>query len=55
MSPSAASEATARDAAQRLIRAAARVDLDSEHLREVSAKESDGRFELVVRVSADGN
>ena len=43
---------TARDAAQRLLRAKHGVDLDEHHVVETSAVESEGRLDLMVRVSA---
>lgn len=43
--------ATARDAAQRLIKAAGRIDLDCEKVLEVGAAESEGPLDLVARVS----
>jgi hypothetical protein len=42
---------TAREAAQRLLHAKTGVDLDEQHLVETSAIESEGRLDLLVRVS----
>jgi hypothetical protein len=43
--------ATAREAAQRLIKAAGRLDLDEEQVLEIGSTECDGRLDFVVRVS----
>lgn len=42
---------TAREAAQRLIKAAGRIDLDDEKVLEIGSTDADGRLDLVVRVS----
>lgn len=43
--------ATAREAAQRLLKADGRIDFDCERALEIGSSEGDSKLELVIRVS----